>query len=105
MHLKGIADGKTYSEVSALSRAAPDDEALAGQVQTLFRGETLRGLLLQGYGFWKMGQLALLGSIASFILAGLMGLLSILGFWHLRKASPTDQVFAPPTPVKESTSV
>ena len=50
-HLKGIAGGKTYSEVSALSRAAPEDQALAGQKDTLFRGETLRGLLLTTYAF------------------------------------------------------
>ena len=44
------AGGKTYSEVSELSRANPDDEELAGQVNTLFKGETLRGLLLYAWG-------------------------------------------------------
>ena len=62
---------------------------------TLFRGETLRGLLLNGYAFWKLGQLALIGSIAAFALAALMFLLTILGFWHLRRVAPTDQIFAP----------
>jgi hypothetical protein len=94
VHLKGVADGKTYAEVSTLSRANPDDQALAGQVQTLFRGETLRGLLLNAYAFWKLGQLALIGSIAAFALAGIMFVLTILGFWHLRKVSADEQVFA-----------
>lgn len=94
-HLQGVADGKTYAEVSTLSRANPDDQALAGQVQTLFRGETLRGLLLNAYAFWKFGQLALIGAIAAFVLAAVMLVLSILGFWHLRRASPTEQIFAP----------
>src|SRR5439155_18602418 len=94
VHLKGVADGKTYAEVSTLARANPDDQALQGQVQTLFRGETLRGLILNAYAFWKLGELALIGSIAAFALAGVMFVLTILGFWHLRKAAPDEQVFA-----------
>ena len=37
-HLKLMAGGKTYSEVSNLSRANPADAVLAEQVQNLFRG-------------------------------------------------------------------
>ena len=33
-HLDGVAGGKTYSQVSELSRANPSDTKLAGQVQT-----------------------------------------------------------------------
>ena len=95
VHLKGVADGKTYAEVSTLSRENPDDQALAGQVQTLFRGETLRGLLLNAYAFWKLGQLALIGAIAFWAMAGVMLLLTILGFWHLRRVPETEQIFAP----------
>jgi hypothetical protein len=95
VHLEGVAGGKTYAEVSTLARANPDDQTLQGQVQTLFRGETLRGLLLNAYAFWKLGQLAMIGSIAAFVLAGVMFVLTILGFWHLRRASPTEQVFNP----------
>ena len=93
VHLEGVADGKTYSEVSTLARANPDDAALQGQVQTLFRGETLRGLLLNAYAFGKLGQLALIGAIASWALAGLMLVLSILGFRHLRRVSPEEEIF------------
>jgi hypothetical protein len=95
VHLKGVADGQTYAEVSAKALQNPDDQTLQGQAQTLFRGETLRGLLLNAYAFWKLGQLALIGAIASFVLAGVMLVLSILGLWHLRRASPAEQVFAP----------
>jgi hypothetical protein len=94
VHLKDVAGGKTYAEVSALARENPDDPELQAQVQTLFRGETLRGLLLNAYGWWKMGQLALIGSIVAFALGGLMVVLSALGFWHLRRVPPTEQVFA-----------
>ncbi len=97
VHLQSVANGKTYAEVSSLARANPDDQALQGQVQTLFRGETLRGLLLNAYAFWKFGEIALYGSIAAFTLAGIMFVLSLLGLWHLRKASPTEKIFAPAT--------
>jgi hypothetical protein len=81
--------------VSAKALQNPDDQALQGQARTLFRGETLRGLLLNAYASWKLGQLALIRAIAAFALAAFMFVLSILGFWHLRRASPTEQVFAP----------
>lgn len=93
VHLKDVADGKTYAEVSTLSRANPKDTVLAGQVQTLFRGETLKGLLLQAYAFWQIGQLAKIGAIAAFALAGIMGLMTGLGFWHLRKVAPEEEIF------------
>jgi hypothetical protein len=89
-HLAAMADGKTYSELSAISRANPEDEEAAAAVQTAFRGETLRGLLLNAYAFWKMGQIALYGAIAAFAGAGLMLVLSILGLAHLRRV-PVEQ--------------
>jgi hypothetical protein len=45
-HLSNVAGGKTYSEVSALAMANPNDAVVAGQVATLFKGETLRSILL-----------------------------------------------------------
>jgi hypothetical protein len=96
VHLEEVAGGKTYSEVSTLSRANPTDATLQGQVQTLFRGETLRGLLLNAYAFWKIGQIALIAGIAAFSLAGAMAVLTILGFWHLRRVSPNEEILAPP---------
>jgi hypothetical protein len=63
VHLRGIAGGKTYSEASAASLANPHDAALAAQVQTLFRGETLRGLLLNAWGWWTVGTYALYAAI------------------------------------------
>ena len=95
VHLKETAGGKTYAEVSTLSRQNPNDAKLAGQVQTLFRGETLRGMLLNAYGFWKIGQLALIASIVSLSLAGIMLVLTILGFWHLRRVGPAEELMAP----------
>jgi hypothetical protein len=92
VHVKEIAGGKTYSQVSAASLADPTNQKLVGQANTLFKGETLRGLLLNAYAFWKMGQIAKWGAIASFFLAGVMLILTILGFRHLRKVPEEEQV-------------
>ena len=92
-HLKEIGGGKTYAQLSAQSLANPKNAALAAQVQTVFRGETLRGLLLNAYGFATMGQIMMIAAVAAFIGAGLMLILSVLGIWHLRRAAPDADVF------------
>jgi hypothetical protein len=98
-HIKGIAGGKVYSEVSgealaasAASKAAPNDAALAakagtlmGQRTTLFMGETLRGVLLTAYAFWQLGQIAMYAAYAASIGGVLMLLLAIMGFAHIRR--------------------
>ncbi len=85
-HLKKIADGKTYAEVSALAAKDPTNQQLQQQKATLFQGETLRGLLLSaGYAYWTFGQIAGLAAIAAFIGAAIMFLLVILGIRHLKK--------------------
>ena len=98
-HIKGIAGGKVYSEVSgealaanAASKAAPNDAELAakaatlmGQRTTLFMGETLRGVLLTAYAFWQLGQIALYAAYAASIGGVLMLLLAIMGFAHIRR--------------------
>ena len=94
VHLKEIAGGKTYAQLSAQAQANPDDTKLAGTVQTMFRGETLRGLLLNAYAFDTMGSIAGIAAIAAFIAAGVMLLLSGLGFWHGRRTPAGEAVFA-----------
>src|SRR3954454_275296 len=96
VHLQGVADGQTYSEVSGQYLAQCSDPkaaateactTLAGQKATLFQGETLRGLLLYGYAFATMGTIAGYAAIAAFAAAALLLLLGALGFWHSRRAS------------------
>ena len=92
VHLSEMPYGGVYSKVSAASIADPNNATLAAEVQTVFRGTTLRGLLLEAYAFWEMGQIALIAAWCSFILAGVMLVLSLLGFWHLSKVGETDEV-------------
>jgi hypothetical protein len=92
VHLTEVAGGQTYSQVSTKAQADPNNAALAAQTQTLFRGETLRGLLLESYGFWKFGQIALIGAITSFALGGVMLVLSILGIVHLRRTDENEEL-------------
>jgi hypothetical protein len=91
-HLFLIGGGKTYSQLAGESLAQPKNLALAGQVQTVFRGTTLRSMLLEAYGFWQLGEIALIAAIAAYIGAGLMLILSILGFVHLRKTAPEAEI-------------
>ena len=98
-HVKNIAGGKTYSEVSgealaksAQAKANPNDTALAaeaatlmGQRQTLFMGETLKGLLLNAFAFWQVGQIAMYAAVACLIGGLLMLILTIMGYAHLRR--------------------
>jgi hypothetical protein len=91
-HLTLIGGGKTYSQLSELSLANPKNTALAAQVQTVFRGTTLRSMLLEAYGFWQMGQIAFVGAIVSFIGAALMLILSVAGLIHLRRTAPEAEI-------------
>jgi hypothetical protein len=91
-HLTLIGGGKTYSQLATESLAQPKNTALAGQVQTVFRGTTLRSMLLEAYGFWKMGQIALIAAWAALIGAGLMLILSFFGLYHLQRTAPEAEV-------------
>lgn len=95
VHLDEIGGGKTYSELSAQALADPTNKQLAGQVEALFKGETLRGLLLNAYAFWQMGQIARIGAIVSFVGALVMLVLAVLGFIHVRR-TPAERELMPP---------
>lgn len=85
-HLEKIANGKTYSEVSAESMKNPSDQKLQGQKQQLFMGETLRGLLLSaGYSYWTMGMLAKAAAVVFFVGSGVMAALVALGLVRVNR--------------------
>jgi hypothetical protein len=102
LHLTEVNGGKTYSETSSEARAydaqiaaakeagdtakvaalTAEQTALNGKVQTLFRGETLRGLLLTSYGFSIFGERAQQAADVCFAVALVLFLASIAGFIH-----------------------
>lgn len=78
VHLSEVAGGQTYAQMSAKAQANPNDTKIAGQVATLFKGETLRGLLLNAYGWWTIGTYALYAAIGLGVAA-----LAVLGAFAL----------------------
>lgn len=84
-HLKTIGGGKTYAQLSTAAQADPSNTKLAATVATVFKGETLRGLLLNAYAFGTMATIAGIAAIAAFVAAGLMLILSVLGLLHIRR--------------------
>lgn len=103
-HLTNIAGGKTYSQVSEewIAGDRTDDE-LAGQRQTLFMGETLRGMLLNAYAFWTFGTIGLIVAWVMFAAAAVLLVLTILGFRHLRRTVETEAIFEPEQPIEPRT--
>lgn len=69
VHLNKVAGGQTYSQVSAAAQAEPTNVQLAAQANTLFRGETLRGLLLNTYGWSQVAMYAFYAAIGLTIAA------------------------------------
>jgi hypothetical protein len=94
--------GGTYSQLSAKAIAQPNNAALQAQVNTVFKGTTLRGMLLDAYAFWQMGEIAIWGAIVSFIGAGILLILSAFGLYHARRVSPTAEILSRPTPAHVS---
>ena len=93
-HLKAIGGGKTYAQLSAEAQLQPKNAVLAAQVATVFKGETLRGLLLNAYAFGTMGMIAGIAAIAAFIAGAVMLVLSGLGLMHARRTSPAVDILS-----------
>jgi hypothetical protein len=87
----------TYSEVSGvymgLVRGGSTDEAKIKQYgdlrQTLFMGNTLRGMLLQAYAFGTLGVIAGYAALASLLGGIALLVLAIAGLAHIRR-TPED---------------
>jgi len=90
-HITDMTGGKTYSQLSAESMAQPDNTKLAGLVATVFKGETLRSMLLNAYGWWKVSQITFIGSLIAFGLAGLAFLASLAGLTLGRRPEITHE--------------
>ncbi|WP_327004461.1 hypothetical protein OHA72_57100 [Dactylosporangium sp. NBC_01737] len=115
LHLKSIAGGKTYAQIgdvqtglraqiAALPKEDPAVTDLQKQLtdmtaarETVFKGETLRGLLLTSYGFSEFGVKAGQAALVAYFAAGLLLLLGAAGLVHAA-ATPGTKGFAVPEP-------
>ena len=96
-HMNAASDGRTYQQVSgeflALddeAKASEEGQALGGLRQTLFMGNTLRGLLLYGYAFATIGTIAGYAAVAAFIGALFLLALVQLGMRHARRTEKAE---------------
>jgi hypothetical protein len=95
IHLSEMPYGGIYSKISTAARAEPTNTKLAVLETTSFQGTTLRGLLLEAYGFSKIGTIMLYGSIASFVLALIMLGFVVFGFRHAQRTPAEEELLAP----------
>ena len=107
-HLEGIADGKTYADLGGPEREANgaveaakaegadaatiaelegEAAAISGQRNSLFKGETLRGLLLSAFAWSTVGRIAGIAAVAAFVAGGVMLVLVLLGLRHHHKVA------------------
>jgi hypothetical protein len=85
VHITDMTGGKTYAQLSAASLANPNDAKLAAQVNTVFKGEALRSMLLNAFGWWKVSQITYIASLVAFALGGLTLIASLFGLTLGRK--------------------
>ena len=102
VHMNAASGGRTYEDVSGEfismtdeQKASEEGQALAGLRQTLFMGNTLRGLLLYGYAFATIGTIAGIAAIVSFAGAAILLVLVALGLWHARRVEHTAERLVP----------
>ena len=88
VHLSEMPYGGVYSKASAAAMANPKNAQLQTLVGTIFKGTTLRGLLLEAYAFSTVGTIMLYGAIAAFVSAAILAVLVGLGFWHASRTAP-----------------
>jgi hypothetical protein len=104
VHLSEMPYHGVYATISGAAMAAKPGSAQATKLsaleQTSFQGTTLRGLLLEAYGFATFGVIAFWASIASFCLAFIMAVMVGLGFWHARR-TPSEAELLPAHPKVE----
>jgi hypothetical protein len=102
VHLSEIGGGKTYSQLSTEAIAQPKNVVLAGQVATVFKGESLRSMLLNAYGWWKVSQITYIAALAAFGLGGLTLIGSVFALALGRRPEITHEAIPAtgPTPAK-----
>jgi hypothetical protein len=79
VHITNMTGGQTYAQLSSAALANPNDAKLAAEVATVFKGETLRAILLNAFGWWKVSQITYIAALIAFGLGGLTLIASLLG--------------------------
>jgi hypothetical protein len=79
VHIANMTGGQTYAQLSGKALADPNNTKLAGEVATVFKGETLRAILLNAYGWWKVSQITYIAALGAFGLGGLSLIASLFG--------------------------
>jgi hypothetical protein len=128
VHLEGIAGGKTYAELGTvtsglqaqITAAQKNNDPNVADLQkqladanasrdTVFKGETLRGLLLTSFGFSQFGDKAAQAATVAYLATGVLALLALFGLIHAVRTPKTVAFAAPQTtearPVKQTTGV
>ena len=93
VHITTMTGGQTYSQLSAQALAQPSNTKLAGEVATVFKGETLRSMLLNAYGWWKVSQITYIISLVMFGLGTVSFLGGAFGFSRIRRERPGTVIF------------
>lgn len=102
VHIQNMTGGKTYSQLSAESQAQPNNTQLSNLVNTTFKGETLRSMLLSAYGWWKVSQITYIISLVAFGLGTVAFLSGLFGFGRLyRDRAATRQIGVPAPAVEQ----
>ncbi|HZN75748.1 MAG TPA: hypothetical protein VFC00_29305 [Micromonosporaceae bacterium] len=116
LHLKSTANGATYADLGVpqsklraqvaeakktndpnLAALQQQLDEITAQRETVFKGETLRGLLLTTYGFSEFGVKAGQAATVAYLAAALLFLLAAAGFAHAF-FTPKTVTFAAPEP-------
>ena len=95
-HLTFVNDGKTYAETSAAARVDGLDPRTAADLQAkadvLFKGETLRSIMLNAYGWWTVATIALYAGWLMIVAGIVLGVLAIFGFIHAGRVGRRETV-------------
>jgi hypothetical protein len=124
LHLKSTAGGKTYADLGTpqaelrtkIADAQKNNPAAVADLQkqltdvtaqreTVFKGETLRGLLLTTYGFSEFGTKAGQAATVAYLAAALMFLLALAGLVHAFLTPKTVPFAAVEPKVRQQTAI
>jgi hypothetical protein len=93
VHIATMTGGKTYAQLSAAALTQPNNAKLQSEVATVFKGESLRSMLLNAYGWWKVSQITYIVSLVMFGLGTVSFLAGLFGFARIRRERPGAVMF------------